>query len=357
MKTIVHIVGARPNFMKLSPVYEALTQYSGINQIVIHTGQHYSPNMSDIFFKQLGIPAPLLNLEINGGSPLKQIGNGIIKLEPELLRIRPDLCCIYGDINATAFTAIVTSKLGVKLAHIEAGLRSNDLNMPEETNRIIADALTDYFFTPSLDASENLIAEGKKNENIYFVGNVMIDTLIKFLPAIENTPLQFDIPQKYILVTLHRPSNVDDSNQLKSILEIIQEIAKKYTIVFPMHPRTKSMLSKLEGIDSSNFLITDPLDYFRFIKLQKGALLIITDSGGVQEESTYLGVPCFTLRDNTERPITVTQGTNLLIGTDVAMLRSKFGDFEKGVLKKGILPELWDGKSGERIAKILSRLI
>lgn len=357
MKTILHVVGARPNFMKLAPVYDALTKYEGINQVILHTGQHYSPNMSDIFFEQLGIPLPTINLEINGGSPLNQIGNGIIKLEPEIQKIKPNVCCIYGDINATAFTSIVTSKLGIKLAHIEAGLRSHDLNMPEETNRIIADALTDYFFTPSLDANENLITEGRKPENIFFVGNVMIDTLIKFLPAIETTPLQVNIPGKYILVTLHRPSNVDDPNQLKSILAALSEIAQKYTIVFPMHPRTKAMLSLLDNIDLSNFLITEPLDYFRFIKLQKSAVLIITDSGGVQEESTYLGVPCFTLRDNTERPVTVTHGTNVLVGTDVAKLKANLTAFEMGDIKKGTIPELWDGQSGKRIAEIISKLI
>lgn len=343
--------------MKLAPVYEALTHYPGINQVILHTGQHYSPNMSDIFFEQLGIPAPTINLEINGGTPLTQIGNGIIKLEAELLKIKPDLCCIYGDINATAFTAIATSKLGIKLAHIEAGLRSQDLKMPEETNRIIADALTDYFFTPSADADENLLAEGKKAENIFFVGNVMIDTLIKFLPAVEATPLQVTVPGKYILVTLHRPSNVDDAIQLKSLLATLAEIAERYTVVFPMHPRTKSMLAQLDGVDLSNFLITEPLDYFQFVKLQKGAVLIITDSGGVQEESTYLGVPCFTLRDNTERPVTITQGTNVLVGTDVASLKRNLAEFEKGHIKRGAIPELWDGKSGSRIAKIVSTLI
>jgi UDP-N-acetylglucosamine 2-epimerase (non-hydrolysing) len=353
----MHVVGARPNFMKLSPVYAALSNYSDIHQIVVHTGQHYSHNMSQVFFDQLGLPAPDFHLDISGGSVLHQIGTGLLKIETILHQCKPDLLCVYGDVNATAFSSIAASKLGIKIAHIEAGLRSNDWGMPEETNRIIADALSNYFFTPSIDANENLIKEGKKTENIFLVGNVMIDTLVKFLPTIEKTPLSIDLAKEYLLLTLHRPSNVDSIENLKTLFDYLQELSQKYQIIFPVHPRTKNLLQQLDLQKNQRIIITEPLDYFQFIKIQKQATFIITDSGGVQEESTFLKVPCFTLRDNTERPITVTEGTNTLVGSDINALKKHILDFEKHPTKKSKIPKYWDGKTGTRIAQIISNIL
>jgi UDP-N-acetylglucosamine 2-epimerase (non-hydrolysing) len=358
-KAIVHIVGARPNFMKLAPVYEALKSYPEIKQFIIHTGQHYDHNMSDIFFEEFGIPGADVNLNISGTTVLEQIGYGIIKLGKELPAFRPDMVIIYGDINATAYASIVCSKLGICLAHIEAGLRSFDRNMPEETNRMIADALSNYYFTPSPDADKNLMKEGVPAEKIFFVGNVMIDTLTKFLPKAENADLPFTLPEEYALVTLHRPSNVDDVENLMDILMALEEIAKQCPIIFPMHPRTKGKIPASYFKQPSSVVLTEPLGYLQFLKLQRYAKFVLTDSGGIQEETTYLGVPCFTLRNNTERPITVEIGSNILVGTDLNNLRKHMRDFFDGKIKKASIPQLWDGKASNRIAKqvvdILSR--
>lgn len=355
---ILHIVGARPNFMKLAPVYEAIKMYSEVSQTVVHTGQHFDYNMSDVFFEQLNLPKPHINLEISGGSASQQIGKTILKLEQLLLEYNPNILCIYGDINATAASSIVASKLGIKIAHIEAGLRSFDNGMPEETNRIIADSLSDYFFTHSKEADENLIKEGKSADHIYFVGNVMIDTLIKALPIVENTKLRINLPEQYALVTLHRPSNVDNKENIVKLIEYFEEIGQKTPIVFPIHPRTKKTLGTyLEENIWHHIIFTEPMGYFEFIKLQKKAQYIITDSGGIQEESTYLHVPCFTLRNNTERPITMTQGSNILVGTKLDALQKALHTFFEGNVKESNIPELWDGKAGLRIAKVLVKLL
>jgi UDP-N-acetylglucosamine 2-epimerase (non-hydrolysing) len=356
-KRIVHVVGARPNFMKLAPVYESVSKYNDIEQILIHTGQHYDHNMSDVFFKEFQLPVPNENLNIHGGTNLEQIGNGIIAMEKILLKYNPDLLCVYGDINATVYSSIVASKLGIKIAHIEAGLRSSDRTMPEETNRIITDVLTDYYFTPSIDADEHLINEGIDKEKIYFVGNVMIDTLIKFLPKAKKSIFQFEIPKKYCLVTLHRPSNVDNEKQLKEILVYLQSLGEEYKIIFPLHPRTRQKLA-LNFLNSlTNILFIEPVGYLQFLKLQQEASFIITDSGGIQEESTFLGVPCFTLRENTERPITITEGTNTLVGAEISALDFHLTEFKKGNIKKGRIPVFWDGKASIRIAKIINTIV
>jgi len=357
MKRIVHVVGARPNFMKLAPVYENLKAYSDIEQLIVHTGQHFEYNMSDVFFEQLGLPKPDINLEVNKGTVLSQIGNGIIKIEKTLLDYAPDLVCIYGDINATAFASISASKLGIKIAHIEAGLRSFDKSMPEETNRVIADSLSDYFFTPSIDGNQNLIKEGKNSNQIYLVGNVMIDTLIKYLQKSENVIFKFNVPKIFALVTLHRPSNVDDKNNLLEIINYLEDIGKECKIIFPIHPRTKAKTDFDLNSTFKNIIFIDPLSYLEFISLEKNAKFIITDSGGIQEESTFLGIPCFTLRDNTERPITVSKGTNILVGSDINKLKIHMDNFFKGHIKKGQNPCLWDGKTGLRIAKIISGIL
>jgi UDP-N-acetylglucosamine 2-epimerase (non-hydrolysing) len=356
-KKIVHIVGARPNFMKLAPVYRALNAYSNLKQIIIHTGQHYDINMSDIFFKELGIPLPDENLDINDLTSLEQIGNGILKLSKILPNFNADLVIIYGDINATAYASIVCSKIGLKIAHIEAGLRSFDKSMPEETNRIIADSLCDYFFTPSKDADLNLLNAGITEERIFFVGNVMIDTLINSLPKSNYVSFPFDIPDEFGLVTLHRPSNVDDKQNLASIIIALEDIAKKCPLIFPLHPRTKEKLVKSKFSINNDLILTEPLGYLQFLKLQKKCKFIITDSGGIQEESTYLNIPCFTLRNNTERPITVEIGTNILVGTNVEDLKKNIDILFTGHFKKGRIPDFWDGKASLRIAKIVNRLL
>lgn len=353
---VIHVVGARPNFMKLSPVYNALKMYENFDQVIIHTGQHYDYEMSDVFFQELGISHPDVNLSISGKSVLQQIGHGILKLEEEIPKFKPDLVIIYGDINATAYTAIVCSKMGIKIAHVEAGLRSFDRSMPEETNRIIADSLSDYFFTPSKDADINLLKSGVSSDKIFFVGNVMIDTLINFLPLAENASFPFVVPPEYGLVTLHRPSNVDDESDLEVILQTLKEISQTCPIIFPVHPRTKSKILKTFLSDPDRLLLVEPLGYLPFLKLQKNAKFIITDSGGVQEESTYLGVPCFTLRENTERPVTIDVGTNVLVGKDLEKLKIHLNSFLEGQFKKTEVPELWDGNASRRIAKIINKI-
>lgn len=352
---VVHVVGARPNFMKLAPVYSALTEYKNINQSIIHTGQHYDYNMSDIFFEQFKIPKPDVNLNISGSTVLQQIGNGIISLEKALPVFNAQLVIIYGDINATAYTSIVCSKLGVRLAHVEAGLRSFDRTMPEETNRILADALSDYYFTPSIDADVNLLNEGAKKEKIFLVGNVMIDTLVKFLPKSYESIYPFQVPDKFGLVTLHRPSNVDDKNNLNDILNCLEELNDDCKLIFPVHPRTKNLIPS-QFYKNSKIIFTEPLSYLQFLNLQKKSKFIITDSGGIQEESTFLGIPCFTYRNNTERPVTINTGTNILAGT-IKTLKTELNKFFKGEVKSSSVPELWDGLASIRIAKIINNLL
>lgn len=357
MRNIVHIVGARPNFIKVGPVYQALSRYSNINQFLVHTGQHYDYNMSDVFFKQLGLPEPTYNLGIHGGSVVSQIGKGLIKIE-EILRSRQvDLLCLYGDINATSIGAIAAANLGIKIAHIEAGLRSFDRSMPEEINRVVTDALSHYLFTPSEDANRNLLMEGKLEDQIFLVGNVMIDTLMKFLPKAREMYSLHNYPFTYGLVTIHRPSNVDDVDKLKDIMETLERLSRFCTFIFPIHPRTKSRLSKEEWAKYPGIKTVDPLSYFEFIALEEKAKLVITDSGGVQEESTFLRVPCFTLRSNTERPITVTMGSNRIVGTNTDNLENIVADFFGRRSTNFQVPDFWDGKSGERIAKIIQEIL
>ncbi|MFN5443148.1 MAG: non-hydrolyzing UDP-N-acetylglucosamine 2-epimerase [Crocinitomicaceae bacterium] len=356
MLKILHVVGARPNFMKLAPVYHALSAYSSIEQNILHSGQHHDINMSDIFFEQLDIPMPDFNLEISGGTSLNQLSKGIISMEKLLIEIVFDLVCVYGDVNATAFGAITASKLGIKVAHIEAGLRSFDKNMPEETNRILTDAISDYFFTPSQDATENLIREGHNIEKIFMVGNVMIDSLIKNIDKNKKNINNFNISSKYALVTLHRPVNVDDILNLRKIMWQLIKVSKDIHLVFPVHPRTNKLLKELnEKFDNISFL--EPLDYFSFINLEKNATFVLTDSGGVQEETTFLKVPCFTLRSTTERPITLTVGSNTLIKEYDEIYPIIHHFLIKNNIKKYETPTFWDGRSGERIAKIIYTIL
>lgn len=349
---VFHIVGARPNFMKVAPVLNALKERQGVEQTLIHTGQHYDVNMSDVFFQQLGIPAPDVNLAVGSGSHAKQTAEIMTRLEPVLLERKPDLVLVYGDVNSTVATALVCAKLEIRLGHVEAGLRSFDRSMPEEINRLVTDQLADLLFTPSADGDENLRKEGIAAEKIFRVGNVMIDSLVRLLPAALETSRD-GLPDRYALVTLHRPANVDDSARLRGILESLLEVNRDLAVIFPAHPRTRKRIADF-GLQAGQLRVLDPLPYLDFLALQARATVVITDSGGIQEEATYLHVPCLTVRENTERPITVTMGTNVLVGRDAAKLRAELAKVLAGKAKKGVVPPLWDGHTGERIADVVA---
>jgi UDP-N-acetylglucosamine 2-epimerase (non-hydrolysing) len=351
---ILHVVGARPNFMKAAPVLRALGKSPAVEQTLVHTGQHYDGNMSDVFFSQLEIPAPDVNLGVGSGSHARQTAEIMSRFEPIVLERRPDVVLVYGDVNSTVAAALVCAKLGVRVGHVEAGLRSFDWSMPEEINRVVTDRLADFLFTPSEDGDMNLEREGIPAKKIYRVGNVMIDSLVRLLPAATRYQKN-GFPERYALVTLHRPSNVDDSQTLKGILESLLEINEKLDVVFPVHPRTRQRVSEF-GLKVEKLHILEPLPYIEFLALQCRAVVVITDSGGIQEETTYLGVPCLTLRNNTERPVTVSLGTNIVVGNDGEHLSSELSRIVEGKAKKGTIPPLWDGHAGERIADVLQSL-
>jgi len=352
---ILHVVGARPNFMKAAPVAAALAR-GGATQTVVHTGQHYDAGMSDIFFKELGLPEPDVNLEVGSGSHTLQTAQVMQRFEPVVLERKPDMVLVYGDVNSTLAGALVCAKLLVPVGHVEAGLRSGDRSMPEEINRLLTDLIADLLFTPSADGNANLLREGIPAEKIKLVGNVMIDTLVRLLPQAERRwlKLEIEIPSgKFALVTLHRPSNVDDPCQLSRLLEALGQIGRELSVLFPVHPRTrKSIADGGLGVPETVRLM-DPQGYLDFLALQSHAQVVITDSGGVQEETTYLGIPCLTLRDSTERPVTVTTGTNMLIGGDIERLYEEVGRILAGEGKRGQCPPLWDGHASERIAREL----
>jgi len=357
---ITHVVGARPNFMKVAPVYRAIVKFSNIKQILVHTGQHYDLNMSDIFFQQLGLPAPDINLEVGSGSHAVQTAQIMMQFEETVLKEKPDLVLVYGDVNSTVAAALVCAKLLISVAHVEAGLRSFDRTMPEEINRLMTDQIADLLFTPSQDGDENLLREGVAKEKIHFVGNVMIDTLVRLLPAAESLWPRLSSAlhvseKKYCLVTLHRPSNVDDPSMLAQIVSTLGEISRELPIVFPIHPRTRNRITEasLNVAQNDRLQLIDPIGYLDFLCLQKHAMMLITDSGGIQEETTFLGVPCLTVRENTERPVTVSIGTNILVGQDMVRLRTEAAAILAGSAKKGAIPPLWDGHAAERIATVL----
>jgi len=349
---VFHIVGARPNFIKVAPVMNALKTRKHVVQTLIHTGQHYDANMSDVFFEQLGILAPNVNLAVGSGSPAWQTAEIMTRLEPVLLDGKPDVVLVYGDVNSTVAAALVGAKLGVRVGHVEAGLRSFDRTMPEEINRLVTDQLADMLFTPSEDGDINLQKEGIPAERIFRVGNVMIDSLVRLLPAAQLQNRN-RLPERYALVTLHRPANVDDGEILKRILRSLLEVSQDLSVIFPAHPRTRKRIADF-GLQADQLQIVAPLSYLEFLGMQSRATLVITDSGGIQEETTYLGVPCLTLRENTERPVTVSLGTNVLVGRDPEKLRSELSRVLAGNAKKGTIPPLWDGHAGERIAALLA---
>ncbi len=351
---ILHVVGARPNFMKAAPVLHALRARDGVRQTLVHTGQHYDKNLSDVFFTQLEIPAPDFNLGVGSGTHARQTADIMAGFEPVLLERKPDMVLVYGDVNSTVAAALVCAKLLVPVAHVEAGLRSFDRTMPEEVNRIVTDRLADLLFTPSADGDENLLREGVSPKKIHRVGNVMIDSLVRLLPAAMRCPAD-GFPERFALVTLHRPSNVDDAETLKSILESLLSVNEQLDIVFPVHPRTRARIAQF-GINIDKLHLLEPVPYIEFLALQRRAKVVITDSGGIQEETTYLQVPCLTVRSNTERPVTITMGTNTLVGHDSRKLASELSAILEGRAKRGSVPPLWDGRTGERIADVLQQL-
>ncbi|MEZ4897617.1 MAG: UDP-N-acetylglucosamine 2-epimerase (non-hydrolyzing) [Saprospiraceae bacterium] len=357
------IAGARPNFMKIAPLIDSISEARGngydITYRLVHTGQHYDHNMSGSFFQQLGIPTPDINLEAGGGSQAEQTAAIMIGYEKLLKRRPADLCVVVGDVTSTMACAITAQKMHVKVAHVEAGIRSGDWQMPEEINRWVTDAVTNYFFTTTEASASNLEHSGIAKERIFWVGNTMIDTLLKNRPRFYPPPVWHKAqlgPGKYIVMTLHRPSNVDEQSQLTRLLEAIVEHSNKLPIVFPVHPRTQKQLEQI-SLDLSNVHLIPPLSYLEFNFLVEHATAVITDSGGITEETTVLSVPCMTLRDTTERPETVTIGTNELLGTDPGAIGPAMTRLFSGNWKKGKVPEKWDGKTGLRIVQKIIELM
>ncbi len=382
------IAGARPNFMKIAPLIKAIEQYNknqkihktGIIPLIVHTGQHYDKEMSKVFFDELNIPKPDINLGIGSGGHGEQTGKIMIAFEKVVLEQKPDLVIVVGDVNSTIACAMVAAKLNIRVAHVEAGLRSFDRSMPEEINRILTDRISDFLFTHSPDANENLLKEGIPNEKIFFVGNIMIDSLMlisqynsesKILKKLKGILSQKDEEKgEYALLTLHRPSNVDDKNVLERVLNCLVEISKEIPILFPVHPRTKKQIEGFGLEDKLTWLNEDfqplngqvrncfyglpPLGYLDFMTLEKKAKVMFTDSGGTQEETTILGIPCITLRENTERPITITEGTNTLVGNVPESIRKAFEDAISSKQIERKIPRLWDGKTAERIINTLA---
>lgn len=349
------VAGARPNFMKIAPlIHQIQKKQSDKEEIsfrLIHTGQHYDKNLSDTFFEELNIPKPNANLQVGGGTQAEQTAGIMIGFEKELAENPTDLVIVVGDVTSTMACSIVAKKATTKVAHIEAGIRSFDLTMPEEINRMVTDSITDYFFTTSEFANQNLRNAGIENERIFFVGNIMIDSLVNNLTRIEK-PALFDELQlstkKYFVLTMHRPANVDDKNSLEKYLDNITSFSKDFTVIFPIHPRTKPILASIDK-SYSNLEVVEPQSYLKFIYLLKHASGIITDSGGITEEATYLHVPCITLRENTERPETCTLGSNVLVGNNFEALERNIQKIADNDWKDIQIPELWDGKTAERI--------
>jgi UDP-N-acetylglucosamine 2-epimerase (non-hydrolysing) len=352
---IMHIVGARPNFMKAAPLIRKMEESGAFSQVLVHIGQHYDSSMSQVFFDELELPRPDINLDVGSGTHAWQTAQIMMRFEPVLLEYAPDWVCVPGDVNSTLECALVGGKLGVNVAHIEAGPRSFDRTMPEEINRMVTDRLSSLVFTPSSDADENLRREGVPARKIHRVGNIMIDTLVRLLPKAETAWRKMEDRRpasEYALATLHRPSNVDNSSTLHEILQAFEEIGKRLPVIFPVHPRTRQRIASI-GFQSSggSTQFIDPLGYLEFLALQRHARLVLTDSGGVQEETTYLGVPCLTLRPNTERPVTVTIGTNRLVESKREAIVAAVGQVleETAGGRVGSVPELWDGMTAERI--------
>jgi UDP-N-acetylglucosamine 2-epimerase (non-hydrolysing) len=362
LKKIILVAGARPNFMKVAPIYKALAATQRYKPILLHTGQHYDEKMSKVFFEELAMPEPDIYLGVGSGSHAEQTAKIMVEFEKILQKEVPDLVIVVGDVNSTLACSIVAAKLLVPVAHVEAGLRSYDRTMPEEINRLVTDSISDLLFVSEPSGLHNLINEGVPDEKIFFVGNVMIDSLVTHIQKANESNILAQLnlkPKTYTLVTLHRPSNVDEKSSLEKILRIFEAISQKSKIVFPIHPRTKKMLEQFGLMDTVNRIgiqLLDPQGYIEFLKLMKEAQLVLTDSGGVQEETTVLQVPCLTMRENTERPITIEVGTNLLVGTDETEVIDAAMKVLSGKVKKGLIPEKWDGRAAERIVAQLDQI-
>lgn len=364
-KKILVVIGTRPNFIKVTQFKRVAATHPGLELKIVHTGQHFDEKMADVFFQQFGLsPDYFLNIPA-GTSANTQIAEIMLRLE-ELIssQFRPDLMMVVGDVNSTMAAAITANKLGIRMAHVESGLRSYDKSMPEEHNRIVTDSLSDYFLVTEQSGWDNLLKEGVDEHKLFFSGNTMIDTMVAFQKEIEHASILKDLSLeagKYVLMTMHRPASVDHREGMHQLLELIRYISKNYKIVFPVHPRTlKNMESfglKAEFSRIDSLIFTEPLDYFAFQKLIKYSRFILTDSGGIQEESTFLKVPCLTLRDNTERPVTCTVGTNTLVPFDLEVIRTYVEQIESGSYKPGEIPKLWDGKASERIFNHLSEVL
>jgi UDP-N-acetylglucosamine 2-epimerase (non-hydrolysing) len=361
VKRILHVVGARPNYMKIAPVVREMAKFpDDFAQRLVHTGQHYDDNMSKLFFDELEMPRPDINLEVGSGSHAAQTAQVMLRFEPVIELFKPDWVLVPGDVNSTLACALVAVKLDVKVAHVEAGLRSFDRTMPEEINRLLTDQISDLLLTHSPEANDNLIREGVAPEKIHLVGNTMIDTLVRVMPLAEDRwpslRAQFGFAE-FVLVTLHRPSNVDAAEGLNEIISALNEVSEKLPVIFPVHPRTRKRIAEHSIRVSDNIHLTDPIGYVDFLALQAHAAAVVTDSGGVQEETTFLGVPCFTVRQNTERPITVAQGTNQLVSRNSESIGAAI---HKAVQQPRDShphrPEFWDGKAAERIVELFRSL-
>jgi len=361
MLKIICVCGARPNFMKIAPLVEAFAATGKIETLLVHTGQHYDEKMSKLFFQDLGIPTPDINLEVGSASHAAQTANIILRFEPVLLEFKPDWLVVVGDVNSTIACALVASKLGVKVAHVEAGLRSFDRAMPEEINRLLTDAISDLLLVSDPSGLEHLAREGVAEEKVVFVGNVMIDTLLKNKVRAASSTILDDLgltPGGYAAVTLHRPSNVDCAATFGSILDAFEEIGRDMPVVFPMHPRTRKNIETmgLAGrVGAMRKLLTpEPLGYIDFLRLMSDSALVLTDSGGIQEETTILDVPCLTLRENTERPVTISEGTNRLVDPACDVILDAYRDIRSNPPAKGRRPKYWDGKAAQRIARVFT---
>ena len=357
---ILNVVGTRPNFMKIAPIMQSMKLAERIDPVLLHTGQHYDVQMSDTFFKELQIPNPDIFLEVGSDSHARQVAHIMEKFDDVCENIKPDAVLVVGDVNSTMACTLVAAKKNIKTIHVEAGIRSRDMSMPEEINRLVTDSIADFLLPPSADAVENLLKEGHSPDSIQMVGNIMIDTLMMNQPGIRSSKIleKFNLNEKeYVAITLHRPSNVDDPVTFKRILSALQQIQEKIKIVFPVHPRTRKMIHDL-GLDGlfakmPNLVLCDPLGYFEFGRLVSGSLFVLTDSGGIQEETTVYGIPCITLRENTERPITIWEGTNELAGSDTKKIVDYAFRILDGKWKKGSIPQMWDGKTAQRIVSFL----
>ena len=357
---IIHVVGARPNFMKVAPLIKELSRDSQTNNLLVHTGQHYDQKMSAVFFEELALPEPDINLEVGSGSHAEQTAQIMLRIEPVLLEYRPDWVVVYGDVNSTLACTLVASKLQVQVAHVEAGVRSFDRSMPEEINRVLTDAISDLLFTPAREANYNLQREGIIEEKIHFVGNIMVDTLLTSIEKAGNRQAwqRWNLaPQSYAVLTLHRVSNVDETNTFRDLLSAIEEISKWLPVIFPIHPRTAKRLAEFGLTEllqrSSGLVLVEPLGYMDFLSLISQAKFVLTDSGSLQAETTMLSIPCLTMRPNTEWNVTVDQGSNYMVGTNKQKIIAQANAIMGGEGKHGSIPELWDGKTAQRITHVL----